>query len=637
MKLISIAKSSRLLIFALGLLLFFISERYLSSYSFQLTVRFFGLALSFISAIMPLSFAMNAGKKDKLNEKRVWLLLFSWQIIVVMAVTVYLLYKFVLGDLVYPEDFLGKMLLAMWLLLLALGGFYGLGMELSIFGSDLTKHAEPKRVALSGGNWLTIGMVLVSLVCFNYYSNLKDKSYDWSYFKTTKPSESTIKMISHLDKEMDIAIFYPDSNEVSEFVAEYFNILKEYSNRIKIYNFDKELSPSKAEQYRVSKNGQIIIRYGERRRRIDIGLKLNRARAKLKKLDGEFQKEFMSLTAGKKVAYFTRGHGEMSWLSKKSKVSPFRTMKTAESVFRTQNISLRTFGGVDGSLAKVPDDATMVVIAGPTKPFLQEEIDVLDKYLKRGGKLLVYLDNDVVKKDIVDIKSEERDPLLKMLESIGVRYVSTRLANDKRYVSATRTSVDRWFLYTNIFSSHDSVASMSKHDDRIQVLTYQSGYFVLTESKDDWKNYETIKSLSSSFNDDNRNFKLDKDGEKRFSYIIGTSSVLSVDVPEKNTSKVKVVKKLAKVVAFSDASAMSDFIMRSTGNQLHLFDSIKWLTGETKYSGSLSSEEDVKIRYSREKDIYVFYGSVFFVPVFVLCMGFVFTRKRKFKKVNKHA
>ena len=44
---------------------------------------------------------------------------------------------------------------------------------------------------------------------------------------------------------------------------------------------------------------------------------------------------------------------------------------------------------------KIPDDASVVVVAGPRSDFFGPEVDALDGYLGRGGKLLVMLDPPV--------------------------------------------------------------------------------------------------------------------------------------------------------------------------------------------------------------------------------------------------
>jgi ABC-type uncharacterized transport system involved in gliding motility auxiliary subunit len=44
------------------------------------------------------------------------------------------------------------------------------------------------------------------------------------------------------------------------------------------------------------------------------------------------------------------------------------------------------------TVGDVPDDADVVVIAGPTRPFLPEEHAALERYLERGGALMVMID-----------------------------------------------------------------------------------------------------------------------------------------------------------------------------------------------------------------------------------------------------
>src|SRR5262249_61721906 len=40
------------------------------------------------------------------------------------------------------------------------------------------------------------------------------------------------------------------------------------------------------------------------------------------------------------------------------------------------------------SVEQLPDDASVVVLAGPTRPLTEGAINALDAYLKRGGRLL---------------------------------------------------------------------------------------------------------------------------------------------------------------------------------------------------------------------------------------------------------
>ncbi|MDQ6675609.1 MAG: GldG family protein [Chloroflexota bacterium] len=79
--------------------------------------------------------------------------------------------------------------------------------------------------------------------------------------------------------------------------------------------------------------------------------------------------------------YFTTGHGEPSLDgSGPQDYSAIKTGLQADN-FTTAPLSLLT-------ARTVPDDASEVVIGGPTNPFLPEELDTLNAYLQGGGKLV---------------------------------------------------------------------------------------------------------------------------------------------------------------------------------------------------------------------------------------------------------
>lgn len=84
--------------------------------------------------------------------------------------------------------------------------------------------------------------------------------------------------------------------------------------------------------------------------------------------------------------YFVLGHGEM----KPDDINPNDGISEAVNALRQRNLipePLTLFNGA------VPDDAALVVIVGPQKPFLPQEIEALRRYLEdRNGRVLVFLD-----------------------------------------------------------------------------------------------------------------------------------------------------------------------------------------------------------------------------------------------------
>ena len=83
--------------------------------------------------------------------------------------------------------------------------------------------------------------------------------------------------------------------------------------------------------------------------------------------------------------YFTQGHGE-----KDTDVGRARRLQRDR-----RRAEARELHGRDArprAAGAVPDDATVVVVAGPRIDFFPPEIDALKKYLAKGGKLLLMLD-----------------------------------------------------------------------------------------------------------------------------------------------------------------------------------------------------------------------------------------------------
>jgi hypothetical protein len=90
--------------------------------------------------------------------------------------------------------------------------------------------------------------------------------------------------------------------------------------------------------------------------------------------------------------YFTQGNGELNF-SQVNRKDPFQSMGMLQTGFdeKVFNMAALPFDK-DGAAKGVPDDANIVVVAGPTETFSKEAVQALRDYLdKRQGKLIVLL------------------------------------------------------------------------------------------------------------------------------------------------------------------------------------------------------------------------------------------------------
>jgi ABC-type uncharacterized transport system involved in gliding motility auxiliary subunit len=86
-----------------------------------------------------------------------------------------------------------------------------------------------------------------------------------------------------------------------------------------------------------------------------------------------------------KKVYFTEGHGEKDHTSHDRDGYNVIAEVAGRENYQNATLALAQTGSV-------PDDATVVVVAGPTTDFFPKEIEALKAYLAKSGKLLLMLD-----------------------------------------------------------------------------------------------------------------------------------------------------------------------------------------------------------------------------------------------------
>ena len=87
--------------------------------------------------------------------------------------------------------------------------------------------------------------------------------------------------------------------------------------------------------------------------------------------------------------------------------------------------------------------------------------------------------------------------------------------------------------------------------------------------------------------------------------------------------------KEARLIVVADSNVIADKLFPNAGNAYFFVDGLKWIVGDEDIIGELTSEEDVKIRHTRDEDHTLFYGTIFLVPIAILGGGIGYTRLRR--------
>lgn len=569
-----------------------------------------------------------------------------------------------------------ELLRVLWVSLLALAVVPQIFGEVALRPMRRAERPESRRVRAAAVAGSALAMVVVYGSLLVYASGGIQKKWDYSYFKTSRPGESTRKIAQSITEPLRVVAFFPDVNEVRGEVEGYLKELATTSPKLKVEVRDRLLAPKLAKELRATQDGVIVLAKGSVTYTLNIGTELESARAKLLTLDRDFQEQLLKAVRSHKTVYFTVGHGELNDGSKGNADNEGRAANIAKLLLQKQNVTLKELGLAQGLGSDVPSDADAVAILGPREAFSPEEIGSLQRYADRGGHLLMALDPESQSNlNVVDAAESAKateapatakpdgaapagakpspaaakaspapaavpavPPHLAALVGItGLSYSPALLANETQHVRARSNDSDRTRLQTGSFSSHASVSTLSRNAPRAAILVFGSGSLDKPQSMQGKVDF-AVRSPSTTFNDENGNYKLDKDTEKMATYNIAAAVTRPVagaapepppkaDDKAKDKDKKPEAKEMRAFVT-ADADAFSDLLLANwVPNQLLFVDAMRWLVGEESYAGQTNSEEDVRIEHTKQQDLAWFYSTIFGIPALVLGVGLLIRRR----------
>jgi ABC-type uncharacterized transport system involved in gliding motility auxiliary subunit len=259
-----------------------------------------------------------------------------------------------------------------WAYYLAWGGLvcvlaYTLGQWREI--AKLFARRQARYGTLMG---VSILVVLGILVAINYIGSKQNKRWDLTANKQFSLSDQSRNVVAKLDSPMQVQVFAqePQFPRYQERIKEY-----EYaSSKISTEYIDPEKKPSVAKQNNIDRMPTIVFNYKGRSERVNAEGEQDLTNAIIKVVSGQQRK-----------VYFTQGHGEKDTTS--SEGAGYNIIATAlgRENYSVDKLTIAQQGSV-------PDDASVVVVAGPKTDFFAPEMEALKKYLDKQGKLLLELD-----------------------------------------------------------------------------------------------------------------------------------------------------------------------------------------------------------------------------------------------------
>jgi ABC-type uncharacterized transport system involved in gliding motility auxiliary subunit len=312
---------------------------------------------------------------------------------------------------------------------------------------------------------------------------------------------------------------------------------------------------------------------------------------------------------GKRVIYVLTGHGE------KALGSQERTgFSEAKSAIEKANYEIKELTLLRGE-GKVPDDAAILLIPGPQKDLLPQELQATEKYVARGGKLFLMLDPFVA------------DGLIPFLQKYGVTAgrdvivdrLSRAFGGDYLLPVVLQYEGHAITKEFNIATVYGVVRSITPQDKPPEGVTVQA-LAKSSAGQGSWA--ETDREA------------LEKRGEATFTPgkdIPGPVPIAAVaTVPAKDAAEDRKGAK-ARVVVFGDSDWTSNNLLNVQGNRDLFLNTISWLAEEEDLIAVRPKESrSTPVFLTANQGQLLFWLPVVVLPGAVLIVGIsVLTRRRR--------
>jgi ABC-type uncharacterized transport system involved in gliding motility auxiliary subunit len=265
-----------------------------------------------------------------------------------------------------------------------------LGSYLLTGGGSWAQFLQQRSTRYGASALLYSAFFVAIMVMINFLGARYNRVFDVSEQGINSLSDQSVQVLNALEEPLEVLAFVGPQD--AAFVADIARTYEYASDKVSFKIIDPQTHPEAAQQELISTIPTLKLKMADRATTIT-------------HLDEE------SITSGinkistseRKVIYFAEGHGEGAISDKET---PPGLGQFAEEL-ENQNYSVLPLFVAES--VEIPENAAALVISSSDRAWFPSEIDAVDRYLRRGGRLLLLLE-------------PERNPELSgLLEKWGMR------------------------------------------------------------------------------------------------------------------------------------------------------------------------------------------------------------------------
>ena len=193
---------------------------------------------------------------------------------------------------------------------------------------------------------------------------------DWTANNRNTLSAASVSVLEQMPEPIQVSAFTADSGAMRQHIADLLGRYQRYKKSLELEFINPDTEPDKVRQLGIRVDGELLLEYQGRSEQI-VELNEQAITNALQRLS----------RAAERWIVFVEGHGERSPFGKANHDLQTWAQQLEAKGFHLQGLNLAT-------AALVPDNASILVVAGPRVSFLPGEVKLIEDYISRGGNLL---------------------------------------------------------------------------------------------------------------------------------------------------------------------------------------------------------------------------------------------------------
>ena len=232
------------------------------------------------------------------------------------------------------------------------------------------KQTNRTRLQSRLNSLLSLLMLLVFFGLVAWASTQYTFEQDWTRTGRHTLSEASQQVIEQLKEPITITAYARDEKPLRDGIKQFVKRYQRAQPDITLEFINPELVPNEVRERGITVNGELVIQIGERTEHVKNINEQSLTNA-MRRLARGSQRQLV----------FLEGHGERAPQGQANYDLKRWTDELASSGYQIESVNL-------GAQQRLPEDTSVLVLAGPQAEVFPGEIDIIRQYINNGGNLL---------------------------------------------------------------------------------------------------------------------------------------------------------------------------------------------------------------------------------------------------------